>query len=121
MRWLWRRGARFGFENGHEPLMFPVVPIEGENRGRARVAWAAAGPSPRSISARIVGARGWRAKEEMMPCASTAEPVGRRRDHRFVNNIQSVDRRVESYWTPASLPEIVYIVQEAERQRTTTS
>ena len=51
-----------------------------------------------------------------MTCPSSREPRGRRNNHRFRNYIGSVDRVVESYWTPTSLPELVWIVQAAERE-----
>lgn len=52
-----------------------------------------------------------------MPCPSTRYSGGREARHRWRNYIQAVDITVDTYWEPASLGELVYIVQQAEAAR----
>ena len=49
-----------------------------------------------------------------MPCPSSGYSGGRQSNHDWRNYIESVDITVESYWTPTSLQELVYILQGAE-------
>lgn len=58
-----------------------------------------------------------------MPCPSDREPVGRNRDKRWRNFIQSVDITVGSYWEPHrhpappdSVKDLVWIVRQAEAE-----
>ncbi|NEU79856.1 FAD-binding protein, partial [Nostoc sp. UIC 10630] len=48
-----------------------------------------------------------------MPCPSSSYTGGQQTNQHWQNYIQSVDITVNRYWTPNSLPELVYIVQRA--------
>lgn len=51
-----------------------------------------------------------------MPCPATQFEGGELSPHRWENWSGSARRRVERYWEPASLADLVWVVQEAERE-----